>query len=184
MTWADFLTAVERYKAELSKRPEEDFAYLRCLRLLENRSTAQRAAKSRDIVRFLNDWKCGVNNANTPPMLAAWIRQNADELNSLAHLTIADPVVVDHIDEIASIYDSLWVAARLKIRTWGPAANAKTLHQLVPGLFVMWDKNIVPFANGYPDFTIEMHGLAARMVVESPWESAEELEAGVQELLR
>jgi hypothetical protein len=183
MTWEQFVAAAELYKQEFSKRPEEDFAYLRCLRLLEGKSMAARAAKSRDIVRFLNDWKCGVNKHNTPPMLAAWIRANADRLDALADLAIADPAVPERLGEVQATYDSLWSAARAEIRTWGPAANAKTLHQLVPGLFVMWDVNIMKFADGYTDFMAEMHRLGQRMVRESPYASVAELEERMQQHL-
>jgi hypothetical protein len=149
------------------------------------RGQADRRARHEvpDIVRFLNDWKCGVNTNNTPPMFAAWIRDNADRLEALAHLTIAEPEVLEHLGKIQAIYDSLWGEARANIRTWGPAANAKTLHMLIPGLCAMWDKNIVPFADGYADFMAEMRRLAVRMVEESPYASAEELEQRMQEHL-
>ncbi len=113
-------------------------------------------------------------------MLAAWIRANPDRIEALAQLTIADSEVLERLDEIQALYDSLWNEARVKIRTWGPAANAKTLHQLVPGLFVMWDKNIVRFADGYADFIAEMHRLGVRMVEESPYSSRDDLERRMQ----
>ena len=172
MTWEDFVAAVELYKREFSTRDGEDFAYVRCLRLLESKTIIERAANSRDITRFLNDWRCGVNKDNTPPMLAAWIRTNAERIEPLVHLSIGSPELQDCLGDIQAIYDDLWTRARAVIRTWGPAANAKTLHQLVPSLFVMWDKNIVPFARNYADFTAEMHGLGMRMVEESPFGSA------------
>jgi hypothetical protein len=184
MTWEDLLAAVELYQREFSGRAEEDAAYLRCVRLLEGKPITARAAKSRDIVRFLNDWKCGVNKLATPPVLAEWIRAHAERLQALEARTIADADLPDALDEIAALYDSLWETARAQIRTWGPAANAKTLHQLNPGLFVMWDKNIVPFADGYADFIAEMHDLGARMIEHSPFESAGELERGLQAHLR
>ena len=183
MTWEEFVAAVELYKQEFSERAEEDFAYLRCRKLVDGKPIAERAARAPDIVRFLNAWKCGVNRDNTPPMLAEWIRANADRLEALAHLTIEDVDVLERHNEIQAIYGSLWEAARAKIRTWGPAATAKTLHMLIPRLFVMWDKNIVPFANGYGDFTVEMHRLAVRLIEESPHTSVEELEQRMQEHL-
>jgi hypothetical protein len=169
MTWDEFVAAVGLYKEKFSGRTEEDFAYLRCRKLLDGRSVAERAARSREIVRFLNDWKCGVNKDRTPPVLAAWVRANHQRLENLADLTIAAPEVLDRLDEIQELYDDLWGVARKEIRTWGPAANAKTLHMLVPRLFVMWDKNIVPYASDYADFTAEMHRLATRMIEESPF---------------
>ena len=44
----------------------------------------------------------------------------------------------------------------------------------------MWDTNILPFAEGYRDFMSEMHRLGARMIDESPYTSADELEQGMQ----
>jgi hypothetical protein len=183
MTWEEFLAAVEAYQREFSGRSEEDFEYLRCLRLLEGKQIEARAARARDLVRFLNAWKCGVNKDKTPPMLAAWMRENAERVEALEHLTIADPEVLQRLNEIQAVYDSLWTTARAEVRTWGPAATAKTLHQLVPGLFVMWDKNIERYADGYVDFMSEMHRLGTRMVAEGPYASEADLERGLQEHL-
>jgi hypothetical protein len=178
MTWDEFVAAVELYKQNFSGRSEEDFAYLRCRKALDGKPIAERASQSREIVRFLNVWKCGVNKDLTPPVIARWIRENAERLEALAHLTVDDPEVLDRLEEIQAIYDSLWDAARAEIRTRGRAATAKTLHMLLPGLFVMWDKNIERFANDYGDFMAEMHQLAVRMIAEGPYASAQELEQG------
>lgn len=94
MTWTDFLAAVELYQQHFSQRPDEDFAYLRCRRVLEDKTIAQRAGKARDIVRFLNEWNSGVNSLATPPVLAAWIREHADRLQCLVATSIADPALV------------------------------------------------------------------------------------------
>lgn len=101
----------------------------------------------------------------------------------LAQFTIVDAELVDRLGEIETLYESLWEHARVEVRTWGPAANAKTLHQLVPAVFVMWDKNIVPFARDYADFIAEMHQLGVRMIEESPYGSLDELEQRMQEHL-
>lgn len=182
LTWEEFLAAVESYREQFSHRPNEDFAYLRCRRLLDGKSILERAANARDIVLFLNNWNCMVNKTDTPIMLAAWIRENADRLEALAHLTIIDDALPAAIPEIQALYDSLMEAGREKIPNWSDAAASKTLHQLIPGLFVMWDNNIKPFASDYGDFMLEMRQLALRLIEESPY-MAEELERQLQHRL-
>jgi hypothetical protein len=93
---------------------------------------------------------------------------------------VTDGEVLEQLDEINDVYEDLWEEARARIHTWGPAANAKTLHQLVPGLYVMWDRNIEPFADGYADFMAEMHRLGVRMIQDSPYDSRDELEQRMQ----
>lgn len=183
-TWREFEQAIEAYQREFSGRAQEDPAYLRCFRLLGGKTRAARAAKSRDITRFLNDWKCGVNRQDTPLMLVAWIRENAERLDALVPLTISEPEVLEQLDEIQAVYDTCGSPRAPGSRdSWGPAGNAKTLHQLIPGLFVMWDKNIVPLARDYSNFLAEMQSLAVRLIEESPYASAQELDGRMQEHL-
>jgi hypothetical protein len=91
--------------------------------------------------------------------------------------------VLEYLDEIQSHYDSLWGAARVKIHNWGPAANSKALHQIIPGLFVMWDVSIVPFAHDHADFMAEMHRLALRLIADGPYTDQDELELRMQDHL-
>jgi hypothetical protein len=61
------------------------------------------------------------------------------------------------------------------------AAASKTLHLVLPNLFVMWDKEIrrsVP--EGYSAYLVQMHSLARRLADQAP---AEDVEAHLQELL-
>ncbi len=71
---------------------------------------------------------------------------------------------------MSALYDELMLAVRAAVSNWSDAAASKTLHQLMPELFVMWDKNIKPFAAGYGDFTLEMHRLGRRLAEEAPVE--------------
>jgi hypothetical protein len=98
-------------------------------------------------------------------------------------LTIVDAEVLERLERSRPSTKSLFAAARQKIPNWGPAANSKALHQLLPRLFVMWDVNIEPYADDYADFTAEMHRLALRLIEEGPYVNAEELELRLQEHL-
>jgi len=149
---------------------------------MDDESIPGRAARAGDIVFFLNNWKCRVDKIETPIMLAAWIRENADRLEALAPLTIVGDELPEAIPEIQALYQSLMEAGRKKIPNWSDAAASKALHQVIPGLFVMWDKNIKPFATDYGDFMLEMHQLALRLIEESPY-TGEELEQQLQEQL-
>lgn len=60
------------------------------------------------------------------------------------------------------------IAGRAAVSNWSDAAASKALHQLTPELFVMWDKNIKPFAPDYGDFTLEMHRPGRRLADEAP----------------
>jgi hypothetical protein len=181
--WPGFVAALEAYKEHFSGRSREDFAYLRCRKKLEGRPVLECAARSRDIVKFLNDWACRVNSTDTPIMLAGWIRENADRLERLRGLTIVDDELPDAIREIQALYDSLMATGRAAVPNWSDAAASKVLHQLIPELFVMWDNNIKPFAADYGDFMLEMHRLGQRLIDESPFD-ADEVEERLQAHLR
>lgn len=63
------------------------------------------------------------------------------------------------------------------------ADASKTLHMLIPGLFVMWDKEIKRSApTGYGAYLLQMHALAGRLAAEAPV-PAPELETYLQERL-
>jgi hypothetical protein len=136
---------------------------------LEGLSMTQRAARADDIVTFLNSWAARVSRNDTPAMLRRWIRARANRLERVASLTIADERLPGRVEEIEALYASLMTTGRAKVRNWSDAANSKALHQLVPGVFVMWDKKIKQSARDYGEFTRQMHRLARRIVRESPY---------------
>ncbi|MGN6170285.1 MAG: hypothetical protein ACTHQQ_19255 [Solirubrobacteraceae bacterium] len=169
VTWKAFFTSLLVYKQRLSGRSGQDLAYVRCLGALEGLSMAERAARAVDIVTFLNSWAARVSRNETPVMLAAWIREQADPLERVASLTIAHERLSSRAEEIGALYASLMTTGRANVRNWSDAANSKALHQLVPGVFVMWDKKIKHSARDYRDFMLRMHRLAQRVVRESPY---------------
>jgi hypothetical protein len=66
------------------------------------------------------------------------------------------------------LYDSL-IALRSELHNMSDAAACKVLHQLVPDLFVMWDKAIKQVAmtrgySRYSAFLIAMHELSRRLL--------------------
>jgi hypothetical protein len=164
--WDDFLAVLEAYNKNFTTKPNQDPAYRRCLRQLDGRSIAERAAKARDIVLFLNNWGCMVNRTDSPSMLGQWIRDHADALEKLSTTHLLDDGLVDAIEEMNALYEDLLAEGKRVVPNWGPAATAKSLHQVIPALFMMWDTNILPFADNYADFTLEMHRLGQRLADE------------------
>jgi hypothetical protein len=175
--------ALRLYKQRFTGKSGEDSAYLRCLRALDGLSIAERATRAGDIVTFLNSWAARVSRAETPLMLGAWIREHADCLDGLARLTIADERLARRIEDIDVLYASLMTAGRAKVRNWSDAASSKALHQLVPAVFVMWDKKIKQFALDYGDFTQQMHRLARLLIQDSPYSDSDMIERELQAAL-
>ena len=171
VTWRDFVDALSVYKLRFAGRSGQDLAYVRCLTALEGLSMTERAARAGDIVAFLNSWAARVSRSETPRMLDGWIREQADPLQRVSGLTIATDLVPSRIEEIAALYASLMATGRAAVRNWSDAANSKALHQLVPGVFVMWDKKIKQSAGDYGEFMRQMHRLARRLIRESPYRS-------------
>lgn len=171
VTWRDFVDALSVYKRRFAGRSGQDLAYVRCLTALEGLSMTERAARAGDIVAFLNSWAARVSRSETPRMLDGWIREQADPLQRVSGLTIAADLVPSRIEEIAALYASLMATGRAAVRNWSDAANSKALHQLVPGVFVMWDKKIKQSAGDYGEFMRQMHRLARRLIRESPYRS-------------
>jgi hypothetical protein len=169
-SWQEFVAALEAYAAEISGKPNEDFAYLRCLGLLRGKSMEDRAVRASLIVEFLNNWNCRLKATETRMMLDPWIRKRADRLRGLRDVHILDDALPDLAGEMNALYGELMIAGRAAVHNWSDAAASKTLHQLMPELFVMWDKNIKSFAPDYGDFTLEMHRLGRRLVDEAPVE--------------
>jgi hypothetical protein len=183
VTWSGFVDALSVYKERFSGKSGQDLAYVRCLMALEGLSMPERAAHAADIVAFLNSWAARVSRNETPSMLGGWISEQADPLQRVAELTIDDDLLSSHIEEIAALYASLMTTGRAAVRNWSDAANSKTLHQLVPAVFVMWDKKIMRSAGDYGEFMREMHGLARRLIQDSPY-PADRIEIELQSTLR
>jgi hypothetical protein len=182
MTWEIFIAALSVYKQRFSGKARQDLAYVRCLVTLEGLSMVERAARADDIVTFLNSWAARVSRNETPVMLRAWVSAHADRLERVASLTIAHERLPSHVEEIDALYAGLMTTGRAKVRNWSDAANSKALHQLVPDVFVMWDKTIKRSARDYGEFVRRMHRLANRVVRESPYPS-DQIETELQSAL-
>jgi hypothetical protein len=91
LTWHDFVRGVSAYREYFSQQAREDAAYMRCYRLLQSdQSMLVRAGRSRQIVEFLNAWACRLKPEKAVPALRTWIRANAEPLEELALVTLAD----------------------------------------------------------------------------------------------
>ena len=167
VSWEDFVTALVAYRDEFSDRSDEEFAYLRCLNQLRDRSMAERSARAVHIVTFLNAWKCRLKPLESRILLRDWIRANAKRLEPLSGVAALDDELPGVVAEGEALYDDLMAAGRSAVANWSDAATSKALHQLAPTLFVMWDLNIKPFAEGYGDFMLEMHRLGRRLMQEA-----------------
>ena len=167
-SWREFVVALEAYSTEISHKPNEDFAYLRCLGLLRGKSMEDRAARAPHIVEFLNNWNCRLKTTESRMMLGPWIREHAERLRALGGVHILDDRLPEVAGEVNALYGELMIAGRAAVSNWSDAAASKALHQLIPELFVMWDKNIKPFAPDYGDFTLQMHRLGRRLADDAP----------------
>src|SRR5262245_34507185 len=137
-------------------------------------------ASAAEIVRVLNQWACRISTERAPTALAAWL--HAHDLGELAPLTISDPRVPEHAEELGTLHDDLIAHMHAGgVSNMGPAAASKSLYLLQPRLFVMWDKEIsrsVP--DGYGAYLLEMHALAVRLTDEAP---TNDIETYLQDLL-
>src|SRR4051812_17257210 len=86
LTWPEFVAKLEGYRENFSKKGREDPAYVRCLRIMQERPMAQRAARARDIVLFLNTWACHLPREPAVQGMSRWIREHVEPLERLEGL--------------------------------------------------------------------------------------------------
>jgi hypothetical protein len=110
------------------------------------------------------------------------LEDNAAAVERFAPLTISDPRLPDHAEELGALHDGLIAHMRAAgVNSMGDAAASKALYLLQPRLFVMWDKEISRSApEGYGAYLLQMHALAVRLTEEAP---AYDVDAYLQELL-
>jgi hypothetical protein len=170
VTWDGFVAGVRGYRDDFAPKGREDEAYLRGLALVQGLPPERRAERSPEIVRLLNTWACRLSSSLTPPLLAEWIRAHVPELEELEPLTIVDTELPAHAEAIGALHDDLIAVLRVGgVRNMSDAAASKALHLLLPGLFVMWDKEIRRSApTGYGVYVGRMHELALRLLREAP----------------
>jgi hypothetical protein len=135
-----------------------------------------------ELVRLLNRWACRLSSDRAPVALEAWLRAHAADLEEIERLTILDPRVRDHAEELGALHDDLIDSMRAGgVLNMADAAASKALHLLQPRLFVMWDKEIRRSApEGYGVYLAKMHTLAGRLTERAP---VDDVEAYLQELL-
>src|SRR5438093_412749 len=109
--------------------------------------------------------RAGSIQKKAPAVFRAWIYAHASELEELELVALTDPDVPSIHAEVDALYDSL-IALRSELHNMSDAAASKVLHQLVPDLFVMWDKEIKRAAGrenwtSYASFLGGMHALSA-----------------------
>ena len=184
VTWEAFVAGVRGYRDDFAPKGREDLAYLRGLSLVQEVPLARRAERSPEILRLLNTWACRLSSSLTPPLLAGWIGANTRALAKLEPLTIVHPELPARAAAIGALHDELIASLRAGgVRNMSDAAASKALHLLLPGLFVMWDREIRRSApEGYGAYMARMHELALRLLDEAPVPAAE-VEAHLQQAL-
>ena len=129
----------------------------------------QARAEGRELVGFLNRWACRLSSVKTPGLIAGWAHDHMTRLEQFEPLTILDAELPDHADELGSLHDDLIADVKAGgVLNMSDAAASKTLHMLIPELFVMWDKEIKRSApGGYGAYQRQMHKLARRLAAET-----------------
>jgi hypothetical protein len=168
LSWDEFVGGLEGYRDHFSGKSREDETYVGCLTLMESRPLQTRA-EGLELVAFLNKWACRLSSVKTPGLIAGWARDHMTRLKELEALTILDAELPDHADELGSLHDDLIAHVKAGgVPNMGDAAASKTLHLLIPELFVMWDKEIKRSSpEGYGAYQRQMHELARRLAAET-----------------
>ena len=148
VTWPDFVAGLEGFRDHFTRAARAPDAF------------PENAA---DIIRLLNRWACRLSTERAPGALETWLEDNAAALEKLAPLTISDPRLPAHAEELGAMHDDLIAHMRANgVNSMGDAAASKALYVLRPRLFVMWDKEIRRSApEGYGAYLLQMHALAA-----------------------
>ena len=174
LSWDEFVGGLEGYRDFFSGKSREDESYFRCVELMQERPLRARA-EGRELVDCLNRWACRLSSRSTPELIANWVQGHMARLEWFEPLTILDPDVPGHAEELGSLHDDLIAYVKAGgVLNMGDAAASKTLHMLIPDLFVMWDKEIkrsVP--TGYGAYQLQMHRLAGRLATETEVSLAE-----------
>jgi hypothetical protein len=175
VSWAGFVRGLEGYRDHVTT-DRGNRAYADFLALPKGPDHAT------ELVGLLNRWACRLSTTHAPSALAEWMRSHRADLDEVRTLTISDPRVRGHANEIGDLHDELIGHMQAGgVRNMGAAAASKALHLLVPNLSVMWDKEIRRSApEGYGAYLLEMHVLARRLTDEA---TADDVEAYLQERL-
>lgn len=183
LDWSEFLAELELYRDRFMRGSvsDQELAYIKCMRAMEGRSSADRASRTRALLDFLNQWECRLSRMTAEPLLRDWIRANADQLDELRELRVADSGFQGQVSTLADLYTDLMGLRAAGLHNWSDACASKTLSQLAPATFVMWDNKIKPFAmSDYGQFLGAMHALARRLIEQSPADDAAAVEDYLQ----
>jgi hypothetical protein len=186
LDWPTFLAELGSYRDRFLRGGvnDQELAYIRCLKAFQCRSTEQRVTRMSYLLDFLNSWECRLNRVAASAALTEWIRQHATELDSLQELRVFDDEFQAQIASLTGLYEQLMSLRGPALHNWSDACASKTLNQLAPSTFVMWDNKIKVYAAGsYGHFLTAMHELAVRLLGESPAADGVELEAYLGEQL-
>jgi hypothetical protein len=183
LSWDEFVVGLKGYRDHFSGKDREDETYFRCLQVMRSKPLRARA-EGRELVDFLNLWACRLSTLKTPELIAGWARGHMTRLERLEPLTIVDADLPDHAEELGALHDELIAHVKAGgVLNMGDAAASKTLHMLIPELFVMWDKEIKrSAAGGYSAYQRQMHRLAGRLAAEAEV-PVDELETCLQQQL-
>jgi hypothetical protein len=188
LTWTElpldeFVVGLKGYRDHFSGKDREDETYFRCLQVMRAKPLRARA-EGVELVDFLNRWACRLSTLKTPELIAGWARGHITHLERLEPLTIGDADLPDHAEELGALHDDLIAQVKAGgVPNMSDAAASKTLHLLIPELFVMWDKEIKRSSpGGYGAYQRQMHALAGRLAAEAEV-AIDELETRLQEQL-
>ncbi|HEX8106027.1 MAG TPA: hypothetical protein VF533_25655 [Solirubrobacteraceae bacterium] len=187
--WQSFLAELETYKERFLDGGvnKQELHYIQCLRAFEGHDSTTRAARARYLVAFLNRWECRLVAQTAEQQLREWIRARTDRLDALQGVSIHDESYLDHLNELVALYDEIMLLRQPRpgLHNWSDACASKTLGQLAPSAFVIWDNAIKGYsARDYWTFLADMHELALRLVAESPADDGPALEAWLQSHLQ
>jgi hypothetical protein len=186
VTWDEFEGVLREYRKKFFEgEPAEEKSYINVISQIGHVPLKQRAnpAVVREIIAFLNKWKCRFSPEAAIPALSDWIRDNAAQLETFGGVAINRENILNRLREQAEIYYSL-----LSLKSGSPppihnmsdAAASKILHVMQPAAFVMWDRNIERyFRAGYHDFLEKMHKFARKLDQMVPAEGEGDAEAYV-----
>jgi hypothetical protein len=182
VSWTSFVVGLEGYRDHFTCKGDGERAYAGLLAAIQGEAPAALPERAADIVRLLNKWACRLSVARSPDALESWLRGHVAAFAEVEVLTISDPRLPEHAEELGKLHDDLIGAMRANgVNNMADAAASKALHLLQPRLFVMWDKEIRRSSpEGYGVYLLQMHSLAGRLAEQAP---AEDVEAYLQELL-
>ena len=165
--WPDFVAGLEGFRDHFPRTAQAPDVF------------PQDAA---EIISLLNRWACRLSSERAPGALETWLEDNAAALEKVEPLTISDPRLPAHAEELGAMHDDLIAHMRANgVNSMGDAAASKALYVLHPRLFVMWDKEIRRSApEGYGAYLLQLHLLAVRLTAEAP---AADVEPYLQQLL-